>query len=82
MSKPYWGIIKKTEEIPGADGTADTDSKRSFLEIAIDERQRSSGEVAGRLNWVVRVRRQAVVAMIHLPVRANPRLPVAFSQIY
>lgn len=73
------GGRKKKEEIPGADGAADTDGKRSFIEIAIEERRRSSGEVAGEFNWLVRVRRQPIVAMVHLPVLTNPRLPVPFA---
>lgn len=70
---------KRKKKIPGADGAADADGKRSFVEIAVKERKRSSGEVAGGFNWVVGVRSKSVVAMVHLPVRTDPRFPVAFA---
>jgi len=56
---------------PGADRSTNSDSEGSFVEIPV-KRRGSSVEEAGRVDGFVRMRRQTIVAVVHLPILAYP----------
>jgi len=56
---------------PGADRSPNSDSEGSFVEIPV-KRRGSSAEEARRVDGFVRMRRQTIVAMVHLPILAYP----------
>ena len=57
---------------PSTDGSTDSDGEGSFVEVSVEKRWSSSGEVAGGVNGFVRMRRQTIVAMVHLPILTYP----------
>lgn len=70
-----WWIREKgeEEEAPGADGTADADGEGALLEVSRRERRRPLVEVAGGVDGLVRVPRQAIVGVVNPTIRPYPR---------
>lgn len=59
--------------VPSTNRSSNADSEGPLVEIPGEDRRGSLGEEAGRVNGLVGVRREAVVAVVHPPVRSHPR---------
>jgi len=66
---------RKQPSSPGADGAANADGEGAVSEVARGERRRALGEVAGRVDGLVGVGREAVVGVPHAAVLPYPRSP-------
>lgn len=60
---------------PGADGPADADGEGALAEVPSEQKRRPLAEESRRVNRLVGVRRQPVVAVVNPPVSAHPRRP-------
>ena len=66
---------RKQSSLPRADGAANSDSEGAVGEGARGEQRRALGEVAGGVDGLVGVRREAVVGVPHMTVLPDPRSP-------
>ena len=66
---------RKQLSLPRADGAANSDDEGAVGEGARGERRRALGEVAGGVDGLVGVRREAVVGVPHATVLPDPRCP-------
>jgi hypothetical protein len=66
---------RKHPSSPGAYGAANADGEGAVSEVARGERRRALGEVAGGVDGLVGVGREAVVGVPHASVLPYPRSP-------
>jgi len=66
---------RKQSSLPRADGAANSDGEGAVGEGTRGERRRALGEVAGGVDGLVGVRREAVVGVPHATVLPDPRSP-------